>query len=310
VAIKVVRPGAARLIKADLAEARRLFARLDRVGLSRRIDAPALLEEFATSLSNELDLRIEGRASDRFAHDFRDDPYVMTPRIAWSLTSRNVLTMEFVEGWRLTDLDDATRAGVDAFRLALHGAEVFMWQVLVLGRYHADLHPANLFVTPDSRICYLDFGIVGTTEPAERLSIAQVLAATVYGDADRALRYSAELGLVVPAHKQAHVRQRVGDLMQRTLNAPGKPADVKGFATGFLSVMADARVPIPAGYGLLVKALVTVEGVARAIYPQIDITQSAKPFATRLIAAQMVRPDRIAERLPVAIRAAIRELAS
>lgn len=310
VAIKVVRPGAARLIEADLAEARRFLVRLDRLGLSRRIDGRALLEEFAASLASELDLRNEGRVSDRFAHDFRHDPYVMTPRIAWTHTSRRVLTMEFVEGWRLTDLDDATRAGVDAFHLALHGAEVFMRQVLVLGRYHADLHPANLFVTPDSRICYLDFGIVGKTQPDERLNIAQVLAATVYGDADRALRYSAKLGLVVPAEKQAHVRQQVGELMDGTLNVAGKPADVKAFATGFLSVMADARVPIPAGYGLLVKALVTVEGVARAIYPQIDITQSAKPFATQLIAAQMIRLDRIAERLPAALRAALRELAS
>lgn len=310
VAVKVVRPGAARVIGADLAEARRLLGRLDTLGLSRRIDAPALLEEFASALASELDLRNEGRVSDRFAHDFRADPYVMTPRIAWSLTSRSVLTMEYVDGWRLTDLDDAARAGVDALHLAMHGAEVFMKQVLVLGRYHADLHPANLFVTPDSRICYLDFGIAGTTRPEERVNIAQVLAATVYGDADRALCYSAALGLVVPPEKHDRVRQRVGDLMDRTLRVPGQPADVKGFATGFLSIMADERVPIPAGYGLLVKALVTVEGVARAIYPEIDITKSAKPFATRLIAAQMARPDRIAERLPSALRAALRELAS
>ncbi|MDF1541546.1 MAG: AarF/UbiB family protein [Anaerosomatales bacterium] len=310
VAIKVVRPGAAQVIAADLPEARRLLSRLDRLGLSRWIDAPALLEEFAASLASELDLRNEGRVSDRFAHDFRDDACIMTPRIAWSHTSRSVLTMEYVEGWRLTEIDDAARAGVDAFHLALHGATVFMKQVLVLGRYHADLHPANLFVTPDSRICYLDFGIVGTTEREERINIAQVLAATVYGDADRALCYSAKLGLEVPEHKRADVRQRVGELMDRTLNVPGRPADVKGFATGFLSVMADARVPIPAGYGLLVKALVTVEGVARAIYPDIDITRAAKPFATRLIAQQMMRPDRIADRVPAALRAAIRELVS
>ena len=310
VAVKVVRPGAARAIAADLAEARRVLGRLDRLGLSKRIDAPALLEEFASSLASELDLRNEGRVSDRFAYDFRDDPYVMAPRLAWGLSSRSVLTMEYVEGWRLTEIDDAARAGVDAFHLALHGAEVFMKQVLVLGRYHADLHPANLFVTPDSRICYLDFGIAGTTEPAERINIAQVLAATVYGDADRALCYSAKLGLVVPPHKEQHVRVQVGQLMARTLNVPGTAADIKGFATGFLAIMADARVPIPAGYGLLVKALVTVEGVARAIYPDIDITKAAKPFATRLIAQQMARPDRIAERLPGALRAALRELAS
>ena len=107
--------------------------------------------------------------------------------------------MEFVEGWRLSEIDDAAREGIDGRALAVHGAEVFMRGVMVLGRYHADLHPANVFVTPDGRICYLDFGIVGRTAPAQREAIAQVLAATVYGDADRALRYSAELGLCVPA---------------------------------------------------------------------------------------------------------------
>jgi ubiquinone biosynthesis protein len=83
---------------------------------------------------------------------------------------------------------------------------------------------------------------------------------------------------------------------------------VRGFALGFLSMLADFRIPIPEGYGLLIKALVTVEGVARAIYPDIDIIESAKPFATRLIAAQLARPERLRERVPAAIRAALEEL--
>jgi ubiquinone biosynthesis protein len=75
-------------------------------------------------------------------------------------------------------------------------------------------------------------------------------------------------------------------------------------------MLADFRIPIPSGYGLLVKALITVEGVARAIYPDIDLVESAKPFATRLIAAQLARPERLRERLPAALGAALRELAA
>ena len=266
-----------------------------------------LLDEFAVSLASECDLRNEARVADRFAFDFRRDRLVVVPRVVWPLTSRRVVTMEFVDGWRLSDLDDAARAGIDGRTLAVHGADVFMRGVLVLGRYHADLHPANVFVTPDGRICYLDFGIVGTTAPAQREAIAQVLAATVYGDADRALRYSAKLGLVVPAEKTAAVRERVGALMRATLGTA--PRDVRGFAVGFLGIMNDAGVEIPVGYGLLVKALVTVEGVARAIYADIDITEAAKPFATRLIAQQMLSPARVYERMPAALRAALRELA-
>lgn len=308
VAVKVVRPGVCAAIESDIELARRWLRRLPRVGLLARIDLDAFLGEFESTLRSETDLRNEGRVAERFAFDVRDDPMVMVPRVVWTHTTRRVLTMEFVEGWRLTDLTDAEREGVDARALAIHGADVFMRQVLVLGRYHADLHPANLFVTPDSRICYLDFGIVGRTEPAQRVAIAQVLAATVYGDADRAVNYSRELGLVIPVEHEPAVRDRVAALMLRTLRRPGERADVRGFAIGFLSMLADFRIPVPVGYGLLIKALVTVEGVAQAIYPDIDITQTARPFATRLIAQEMLRPARVYAKAPEMLRAAMRVL--
>lgn len=306
-AVKVVRPGAEDAILADVAVLRDIVRRLSRFAAVRRMNLSALLDEFAESLCSECELRTEARVADRFAFDFRDDPLMVVPRVVWPLTARRVLTTEFVDGWRLTELDSAARAGIDSRALAVHGANVFLRQVLEIGRFHADLHPANLFVTPDGRICYLDFGIVGRTDPAQRVAIAQVLAATVYGDADRALRYSAELGLVVGPVCRAAVTRRVADLMRDTLSTP--PRDVRAFAIGFLRIMADERVEIPVGYGLLVKALVTVEGVARALHPDIDITEAAKPYATRVIAREMLRPARVAERLPLALREALRVLA-
>lgn len=302
-AVKVVRPGVENAVLADIAAVSPHAARLGRVRRLSRYNVSGLLAEFAASLHSECDLRTEGRVADRFAFDFRDDPLLVVPRVVWPLTGRRVLTTEFVEGWRLSELDQVAMRGIDGRALAVHGANVFLRQVLELGRFHADLHPANLFVTPDGRICYLDFGIVGRTEPAQRVAIAQILAATVYGDAERALRYSAELGLVIPGHRQPHVRERVAGLMRRTLTEP--PRDIRAFAIGFLRIMDDEHVSIPMGYGLLVKALVTVEGVARALYPDIDITEAAKPYATRLIAAEMLKPARVAERLPDAFRAAL-----
>jgi ubiquinone biosynthesis protein len=306
-AVKVVRPGIEHMIAADLGFARRWAARLERLPRLARLRPAALLGEFEATLTSELDLRNEGRVADRFARDFLDDPLVIVPRVVWRHTTRRVLTTEFVAGWRLSELGAAERAGIDARRLAEHGAEVFMRQVLVHGRFHADLHPANLFITPDGRICYLDFGISGRTTPAQRIAIAQVLVATVYGDAERALKYSRALGLEVPKEREPAVRARVAALMETHLDRPGQ-ADVRGFAIGFLAMLADFRISVPAGYGLLIKALVTVEGVARAIYPEIDIVQAARPFATRLIAAQLARPERLAQRVPAAFSAALREL--
>ena len=306
-AVKVIRPGVETSIDADVALARRLVKLAERVPRLARLRPAGLLGELEASLRAELDLRNEARFAERFARDFADDDLVVVPRVVWRHTTRRVLTTEYVEGWRLSDLGEAQRAGIDARTLASHGAEVFMRQVLVFGRYHADLHPANLLVTPDGRICYLDFGITGRTTPSQRFAIAQVLAATAYFDAERALRYSRELGLEVPPSEERQVRAEVAGLMRRHLADPER-SDVRGFALGFLAMLADRRIAVPEGYGLLIKALVTVEGVARALYPDIDVVASAKPFATRLIAEQLARPERLRERVPAALGAALREL--
>jgi ubiquinone biosynthesis protein len=306
VVVKVIRPGAAEALRADVVEARRLVRQPLVRRVARGIDLSGMLDEFEASLERELDLRVEGRIADRFAFDFRPDPKIAVPRIVWSLTAPRVLTMERMYGWRLSELDDAELAGVDAHGLAVHGATAFMRQVMLYGRYHADLHPANLFVTPDNRIAYLDFGIVGHLTDSERGDIAQVLAAFVYRDADRALRYSANLGVVVPADKVAVVRQELGELLDATMG--GANSDFRHFGLGFLGLLRRHEIAIPAGYGLLVKSLATVEGVARRLYPDIDIMEVARPFVTRMIGESLGRADLLQQRLPAAWRAAMREL--
>lgn len=306
-AVKVVRPGVEETVSADIGAVRPLVGMLADSRRLSHLGLEGLMGEFASSVRSECDLRIEGRHGDRLGFEFRDDPLVVVPRTVWTRTSRSVLTSEFIEGWRLSELDDVKRAGIDGHALALHGAQAFLRQVLELGRFHADLHPANMFVTPDGRICYLDFGITGQTTPAQRRAIAQVLVATVYRDADRALRYSAELGLRVPQEREAAVRERVAILMDETLAAP--PRDVRGFALGFLRILDAERIVFPAEYGLLVKALVTVEGVARALYPDIDIVEAASEFAVSRVATELLTPARLIERTPAAVRAALQELA-
>jgi ubiquinone biosynthesis protein len=225
----------------------------------------------------------------------------------WTHAAPRVLTMERMYGWRLSDLDEAELAGVDAHGLAVHGATAFMRQVMIYGRFHADLHPANLFVTPDNRIAYLDFGIVGHLTDAERGDIAQVLAGFVYRDADRALRYSENLGVHVPPEKVAVVRRELGELLDKTMRGGGD-TDFRHFGLGFLKLLRRNGIAMPGGYGLLVKSLATVEGVARRLYPDIDIMEVAKPFVTRMIGESMGRPEHQMERLPAVWRAAMREL--
>ena len=306
VVVKVIRPGAAEALRADVVEARRLAERSLIKWLLRGADVGSLLDEFERSLERELDLRVEGHVADRFAFDFRHDPKILVPRVVWTHAASQVLTMERVYGWRLSELDEAELAGVDAHGLAVHGATAFMRQVMLYGRYHADLHPSNLFVTRDNRIAYLDFGIVGHLTDAERGDIAQVLAGFVYRDADRALRYSANLGVVVPPEKVATVRRELGVLLDKTMG--GGSTDFRHFGFGFLGLLRRNGIAIPGGYGLLVKSLATVEGVARRLYPDIDIMEVARPFVTHMIGESIGRAELLQQRLPRVWRAAMREL--
>lgn len=307
VVVKVVRPGAAESIKGDLAIVRRLAKRLAGTRFARRFDPVALVDEFADTVDRELDLRKEGRFADRFSFDFRDDVKVVAPRIVWPRTTARVLTMEYITGWRLSDLESARAAGVDCKGLAIHGATAFMRQVFVYGRYHADLHPANIFVTPDNTIAYLDFGIVGYLTPEERMNITQVMAALVYRDPDRALRYSEKLGVHVPPEHIEPVRRGLGELLDGDVRPDGT-RDFAHFGLGFLRLLGEHDIAIPGGYGLLIKSLATVEGVARALYPEIDIVSTAQPFTTRILGRAMGDPVRVRERMPAAVRAALRVL--
>jgi len=305
-AVKVVRPRTKEIIEADLEIITRLVNRLHRFKAIERFNLPLIVDELAQSLQSECDLRNEGRISDRFAFNFRDWPHVTTAPMIWPFISPSVLTMGFVEGYNLSQADEAVANGVDARFLALHGAEVFMRQVLQLGRFHADLHQSNMLLTHDSRICYIDFGITGTVAVEHREAITQILVATVYGDAKRAIKYSADVGLVIPQERHAIVEQKVAELMGRTLGA--EPKDIRGFAIGFLGIMNEERVSVPRGFGLLIKGLVVVEGCAQTVYPDIDVTEAAKPYATKLVAYQMMNPARFYQRIPAAIDAFIAEL--
>lgn len=307
VVVKVVRPGAADSILGDVAIVRRLAEHIAGTRFAQRFDPVGLVDEFSSTVDRELDLRQEGRFADRFAFDFRDDPKVQAPRIVWTRSTSRVLTMEFITGWRLSDLEVARAAGVDCRGLAIHGATAFMRQVFVYGRYHADLHPANIFVTPENTIAYLDFGIVGYLTPEERMNITQVMAALIYRDPDRALRYSEKLGVHVPPEHVEPVRRGLGALLDGDVRPDGT-RDFAHFGLGFLKLLGEHGVAIPSGYGLLIKSLATVEGVARALYPEIDIVETAQPFTTRILARAMGDPVRVRERMPAAVRAALREL--
>jgi ubiquinone biosynthesis protein len=285
VVVKVQRPEAADLLALDLDVAHTVASVARRLGVLEGIDTPALVEEFRASVARELDFRTEASHADRFAFLFRGDPDIRIPEIVWARTSRRVLTMERIDGWPLSDVALAKDAGVDTERLAVAGARAFMQQVLVFGMFHADLHPANLMITREGRIAYLDLGIVGRLSEADRLAVARLLAALTSRDSAGALRAAAGMGVRVPPAELDALALEVSELLDRYLDE-GRRVALGEFGRSFLSTLRRHGVVVPSGFGLLVKALVTVEGVSQTLAPEVNIVATARPVASLLVLRQ------------------------
>ncbi|MDO9590483.1 MAG: AarF/UbiB family protein, partial [Microcella sp.] len=149
--IKVLRPGIEQVVEVDLAALRRVGRWMSRVKLvNRRADAPALVEEFATTSLEEIDYVHEAISVERFAGDFADDPRVGTPDVVWERSARRVLTLSDVTAIKITDVDALVAAGIDPNAVAAELARATFEQIFVAGYFHADPHPGNIFVTPSA----------------------------------------------------------------------------------------------------------------------------------------------------------------
>ncbi len=293
VAVKVQRPEAKEIIEADIDW---LFFVADR--LQKRVphfDLRGLVSEFSDSFQRELDYRIEARHIDRFRHNFRGNSVLKIPVVYWRYTSRRVLTMEFIEGTKVDDLATPQKMGIDTYYLAIEGAKAFMKQVLEDGFFHGDLHPANVLITPEGKIAYLDFGIVGWLSDEEKEVIARLLLGIIKQDVEMIINEAKNLGVIIPTDNLSAMRRDLKEIVDAYYGRTLGEMSIDIIGKEFLNLIYRYKIQIPQQYALLAKALITVEGVAKKLYPQINIIEVAKPYVTELM-RQKFGPEKMAER--------------
>ncbi|MCL5292262.1 MAG: AarF/ABC1/UbiB kinase family protein [Actinobacteria bacterium] len=281
VAVKVQRPGIQAKIEADLDIIATIAAKVQtRVDV---VDLSSVVQEFSDSLHRELDYRTEARHIDRFRFNFKEDELIRVPIVHWKYTSRRLLVLEYIEGWKLSELAEPESLGIDTFALAKHGAEAFMKQVLEDGFFHGDLHPANLLITPESKIAYLDFGIVGTIPVQDKEAIARMLLGIIRHDVDEIIAESRALGVDITADKIEDIRVGLKDAIDKYSGKKLGEIKIDVIGREFLSLIYRNHIRIPRNYALLAKALITVEGTAKKLYPDINILEIAQPYVVGLI---------------------------
>ncbi|MBC2695717.1 MAG: AarF/ABC1/UbiB kinase family protein [Desulfobacteraceae bacterium] len=183
VVVKIQRPGIRKIIEVDLEIMLHLASLMERHLVELQVHRPVrIVQEFARILGKEIDYTIEALHIERFARQSMDDPTVYVPRIFRDTTTARVLTMEYIDGIKASDIDRIEREGLDRKIITARGADLILRQIFDYGFFHADPHPGNIFVLPDNVICYIDFGVMGSINRQTRENFADFIYTAVHQD--------------------------------------------------------------------------------------------------------------------------------
>jgi predicted unusual protein kinase regulating ubiquinone biosynthesis (AarF/ABC1/UbiB family) len=307
VVVKIQRPGIDKIVEVDLRALRRVAGWLSRVRLvADRVDAPALVEEFAMTSLEEIDYLHEAAGAERFAEDFAHDGRVSVPELVWERTTRRVLTLQDVTAIKINDVDGLRAAGIDPSEVATEFAAVMFDQLFVHGYFHADPHPGNIFVTPlraagdagadaDSRawkFTFVDFGMMGEVPDALRRGLRKLLIAAASRDGKGMVDGIREVGVLLPSADSAELERAMTKLFAR-FGGMGfaelqdvDPREFRAFAIEFGDVVRSLPFQLPENFLLIIRAMSLTSGMCSSLDPAFNIWNAVEPYSAQLIRAE------------------------
>jgi ubiquinone biosynthesis protein len=296
VAVKIQRPNAPRQIESDLAllyQAARMIK--ERVRALDFIDAHELVDEFARFIRQELDYKLEARHADTFRRNFADSELVVVPKVYWDYSGARMLTLEFLDGVQLADLDLDTTSLDERRELAYRVTQTWMEMIFRHGFFHGDPHPANVLVLEGARIGLVDFGLVGklTDEDMARLTRLFIDAATE--NIDALPRRLAELGVRYPKEREEEFATALRELYYRYYGATLAEIDPIQVIREAFALIYSMNLHLPTRFVLLDKAIATLGAVGVDLYPEFNVFEVARPYARELMLERFT-PRRLAQR--------------
>lgn len=287
VAIKVQRPDLRDRITVDLYILRRLATWANKNIKLVRSDLVGILDEFGSRIFEEMDYIQEGQNAERFAKLYGHIQDVYVPKIYWQYTQRRVLTMEWIVGTKLTQVEAIRDQGIDARYLIEVGVQCSLRQLLEHGFFHADPHPGNLLGTPDGKLAYLDFGMMSEIKPAQRYGLIEAIVHMVNRDFDGLAHDYIKLEFLTPDTDLTPIIPALAQVFSNTLGASVAELNIKSITDQLSSLMYEYPFRVPAYYALIIRSLVTLEGIAIHIDPNFKVLSEAYPYvAKRLLTDQ------------------------
>ena len=293
IALKVRRPEIVKVVQADLDIIKNLAQLLERrLPMLAPYRPVGLAREFERTLKRELDFSAERRTMQRCRIQFASDPTAHIPAVFEEFSTSRVIAMEFIDGVAINDLEGIRALGANPTDIAVTGARILLKQIFELGFFHADPHPGNLRVLPGGVIAPLDYGMFGRLDGVTRERIADLLIGLLAQDTDRVLRALDGLDVRGEPLDPRGFHRDLGELVASYSELNLKTIALGPLLRELIGFVRTHHLHIPPELVLLVRALVTIEGVGRHLDPQFDIARELEPFL-RTLAARRFHPYRI-----------------
>jgi predicted unusual protein kinase regulating ubiquinone biosynthesis (AarF/ABC1/UbiB family) len=282
VAVKVQRPNLLPIIKLDLYLMRWGASWIAPwLPLNLGHDLTLIVDEFGTKLFEEIDYFNEGRNAEKFAQNFRNDLTIKVPQIYWHYSSVHVLTLEWIHGFKLTDTASIRAAGLDIDSLIHTGVVSGLRQLLEHGFFHADPHPGNLFALPDGRMAYIDFGMMDQLEQYTKETIASSVVYLINKDYSQLAKNFVKLGFLTPDTEITPIIPALEAVMGEAIGESVRDFNFKTITDHFSELMYDYPFRVPAKFALIIRSLVTQEGLALTLNPNFKIVEVSYPYVAR-----------------------------
>jgi predicted unusual protein kinase regulating ubiquinone biosynthesis (AarF/ABC1/UbiB family) len=282
VAVKVQRPNLVPLICRDLYLMRWAASWIAPfLPLNLGHDLTLIVDEFGSKLFEEIDYLNEGRNAEKFAANFQNDPRVKVPAIYWRYTSQHVLTLEWIDGCKLTDTDRVCAAGLNTDDLVEIGVSCGLRQLLEFGFFHADPHPGNLFALADGRMAYIDFGMMDQLEQELKETLVDSVVHLINQDYGLLAEDFVKLGFLTPGTDITPIVPALELVFKDAMGAAVGDFNFKSITDQFSQVMYAYPFRVPAKFALIIRSLVTQEGLALTLNPEFKIVEIAYPYVAR-----------------------------
>lgn len=283
VVLKVRRPGIVEDIELDIAIMNYMARKMEERGYMTNLDPVGMVRTFDTSIHKELDLTHEGYNLQRFAGNFEHSELVFVPKYYPQLTTKKLLTMEFVQGVHPYDTEGLKAIGANSHELAKNGMFALFQQIFEYGFFHADPHPGNLFAMPNNKVCFIDFGMMGTVLKSDVEFFADIVYGVTAKDSKTLIWGLKNIAVSQQFEGNRTFEYEVEDLINDYHLLPADKMNMADLFNRLLELVNKYSIKMPPDYFLLSKAMITIEGVGHRLDPELDIIAELTPHINKTL---------------------------